>query len=506
MSVSAEVQKNLEYVRSVLTDVRKYINAANVVSFDLETVCPPKGLDEQGEVCAFLENQAFKLKKDPAFSAAAEFLYTHREELPELDRLMAESLHREYQKSINLTPEKQEQIAKAQKKAYTSWLSAKEKSDYSLFRENLREVRDLAIEEVSLREDALPIVYDNMLDDYERGVRSKEIDAWFDRCKERLIPLLRRIQASPVKIRNDFMFRRVTDDQQKQMADYLMQVIGYDLSRGALSLTEHPFTSEMGRDNVRITTHFAPECFGFSMYSVIHESGHALFDLLQPQENFDHFIDEEKTMGMHESVSRFYENRIGRSREFIHLIYEKAKEIYPQVLSDVTEEELYLAVNRVEPSLIRMDADEFTYTFHIIIRYEIEKAMMEGKVSMEELPELWNRKYEEYLGIRPENDREGILQDVHWTSSFGYFPCYALGNMYNAMYYNRMKKELDVPEAILSGKISAITDWMTENVFSKADRMPVPEWIREITGREFTPDDFLDYLEGKYGEIYQLLG
>ena len=180
MSMSAEVQKNLEYVRSVLTDVRKYINAANVVSFDLETVCPPKGLDEQGDVCAFLENQAFKLKKDPAFSAAAEFLYTHREELSELDRLMAESLHREYLKSKNLTPEKQEQIAKAQKKAYTSWLSAKEKSDYGLFRENLREVRDLAIEEVSLREESLPASLIHLTVDAEGIPASLPADSSFD--------------------------------------------------------------------------------------------------------------------------------------------------------------------------------------------------------------------------------------------------------------------------------------------------------------------------------------
>ena len=502
--MQTETAKKLEYVKTVLTDVRKYINAASVLNYDQETICPPKAMEEQGEVMTFLENQAFKLKKEPAFLEAAEYLYANREELDEFDRVLAESLHREYQATRNMTPEKQEEISKAQNKAFVSWLNAKEKSDYSLYKEDLRRVKDLSIEAVNLREEALPEVYDNMLEDYGRGIHMKDLDACFDRCKERLIPLLRKIQASPVQIRRDFMNRPVTDVQQKEMADYIMKVIRYDLERGAIALTEHPFTSELGRDNIRITTHYHPDAFACSMYSVIHEGGHALFDQLQPGENYDHFIEDEKTMGMHESVSRFYENRIGRSREFVHLIYDKTKEIFPQVLYDVSEEELYTALNIVEPTMIRTEADEFTYTFHIIIRYEVEKALIRGEVSMEELPELWNRKYEEYLGIRPQNDREGILQDVHWTFGFGYFPCYAMGNMYNAMYYNRMKEEIDLPGAVASGDFETINGWMAENVFKKADRLTVAEWIRDITGREFTPDDFLDYLEEKYSAIYEL--
>ncbi len=499
-----EVQKNLDYVKKVLTDVRKYVNAVSVLNYDQETICPPKAMEEQGEVMTFLENQAFKLKKDPAFLEAAEYVYAHKEELEEFDRVLAESLHRDYLKTKNLTPEKQEEISTAQNKAFVSWIRAKEQSDYSMYKEDLRRVRDLSLEEVSLREEALPVPYDNMLDDYGRGIHTKELDACFERCKERLIPLLKKIQASPVQIRRDFLHRKVTDEQQKQMADYIMQVIRYDLERGAIALTEHPFTSELGRDNIRITTHYHPDAFASSMYSVIHEGGHALFDQLQPRENYDHFIEGEKSMGMHESVSRFYENRIGRSREFVHLIYPKTCEIFPQVMQEVSEEELYRALNIVEPTMIRTEADEFTYTFHVIIRYEIEKAMMEGTVTMEELPELWNRKYEEYLGIRPQNDREGILQDVHWTFGFGYFPCYAMGNMYNAMYYNRMKEEIDLPALVAAGDFETINGWMAENVFKKADRLTVAEWIRDITGRDFTPDDYLDYLEEKYSVIYEL--
>jgi carboxypeptidase Taq len=209
-------------------------------------------------------------------------------------------------------------------------------------------------------------------------------------------------------------------------------------------------------------------------------------------------------MGQHESVSRFYENLIGRSEAFVNLVYDKAKEIFPEVLSDVTARELYEAVNIVEPSLIRTEADEFTYVFHIIIRYEIEKMIMEGKVKTEDLPKLWNDMYEKYLGIRPGSDREGILQDVHWTGGFGYFPTYALGNFYNAMYYNEMNKAFSVDEAVAAGDFDRINGWMRDHVFAKADRLEPALWIRDITGRDLTPDDFLDYLEKKYIKLYEL--
>ena len=240
------------------------------------------------------------------------------------------------------------------------------------------------------------------------------------------------------------------------------------------------------------------------MYSTIHEGGHALFDQNQPREHWNHNITGGKTMGQHESTSRFYENIIGRSEAFIHLVFPKIKEIFGEVLADVSEREFYEAVNCVSPSCIRTEADEFTYIFHIMIRYEIEKAIVAGEVSIEDLPKIWNDKYEEYLGIRPANDAAGVLQDVHWTSGFGYFPTYALGNMYNAMYSNRMREEFDLNAAVAAGDFEKINGWMKEHVWKKADILAPADWIRDITGRELTPDDFLDYLEDKYSKLYEL--
>ena len=209
-------------------------------------------------------------------------------------------------------------------------------------------------------------------------------------------------------------------------------------------------------------------------------------------------------MGQHESVSRFYENRIGRSEGFAHFLYPKACEMFPEALEGVSEKEFYEALNVVRPSLIRTEADEFTYTFHIIIRYEIEKALFAGEIKVEDIPAMWNRKYQEYLGVCPATDREGVLQDVHWTSGFGYFPTYAIGNFYNAMYYNRMKQEVNVDAAIREGNFEPVNSWMIGHVFAKADRLSPRDWIKDITGRDFTPVDFLDYLEEKYSGIYEL--
>ena len=500
--MTEELQKNLNLVNATLSEAELYEHACHVLNFDQETICPVKAMEEQGEVNAFLSNKAFRLKKAPAFIAGAEYLYAHREEFGEFDRVLAESLHREYQKTKNITPEMDHEFSRIFNRAFVNWLDAKKSADFAKFATSLAEVRNVNFKQIALREDSRPVPYDNLLDVYERGITTGDLDKCFDECKERLIPLLKKISASKKTIRTDFLSRTVTDESQRKMAEYLLQTIGFDFTRGAFTTTEHPFTDGLAKNDVRVTTHYYPDMFYSSMFSIIHEGGHALFEQNQPAENYVHHINGLKTLGEHESVSRFYENRIGRSRGFIHLIYKKTGELFPNVMQGVSEDEFYEAMNLVRPSLIRTEADEFTYTFHIIIRYELEKQIINKNVNINDLPRMWDDKYEEYLGIRPQNAREGILQDVHWASGFGYFPTYALGNMYNAMYYNCMSQDIDVENTISDGRFDAINDWMREHVWKRADRLDSKAWIREITGREFTPDDFLDYIEKKYSALY----
>ncbi len=496
--------KDLKTVYDSLDLADKYYHAAGVVDFDLETICPEAAMERQGETAAFLMTEGFKIIKKDEFNEAAERLYENRSELEPLDSALAEGLHRDFAKIKNITPEQSHEFSLIRNKAYIDWLKAKEKSDFSLFAPSLEKIKEIELKKVSLREGALPDAYDEMISDFERGMTSHDIDEAFGLCKEKILPMLDRIKKSKKKIRCDFLSRPVTDEAQRKMARYLLETIGYDFRRGAFTTTEHPFTSDVARDDIRVTTHYYPDAFASSMYSIIHEGGHALFGQNQPAEHHDHHIANRMTMGMHESVSRFYENVIGRSRTFVDFIYPETKKIFPEVFSDVTADEFYEALNIVTPSLIRTEADEFTYTLHIIIRYEMEKMIVRGDVDIASLPEVWNKKYEEYLGVSPSCDREGVLQDVHWSGGFGYFPTYALGNMYNAMYYNRMKRELDVDSLVARGDFATVNSWMTKNVFAKANLLPAKEWIKDITGRDFTPLDFITYLEEKYGEIYCL--
>lgn len=506
MEQTTMLKEKLEYVRQVLTTAEQYDHAVNVLMYDQETICPIEGMEEQGDVMAFLSNQAYKLIKEPAFIEAAEYLYEHRDALEEFDRAMAEQLHRSYLQTKNVTPELQHEFSLVYNRAFVNWSKAREAADYSLFAPSLHEVTDVNHRMIELRgaDAAGNTPYDALIDEYERGMTSDVLDEAFGACKERLLPLLEKIKKSPKKIRTDFLSRPVDKERQAKMAEWLLHQMRFNFNRGAFTTSEHPFTAGLGRYDTRVTTHYYPDQFLASMYSIIHEGGHALFDQNQPAENHDHFITGGKTMGMHESVSRFYENRIGRSESFAHFVYPKTCELFPDAMEGVTEKEFYEGLNVVSPTLIRTEADEFTYTFHIIIRYEIEKALFAGEIKVEDIPALWNRKYQEYLGICPATDREGVLQDVHWASGFGYFPTYAIGNFYNAMYYNRMKEEVAVDEAIREGNFEPVNSWMKEHVWAKADRLSPQEWIKDITGREFTPVDFLDYLESKYSAIYEL--
>ena len=501
-------QKDLEKVRKAMKEAEMYRRAVSLSQFDLETVCPSAGMEEQGEIIAFLETQAFRIRKRPSFIHAVENVYIHANELEERDRVMISALHRTYFEEKNLTPEMQHAFALTESRAYIAWQKARYAGEFSLFQKNLEEVIEAERCKIRLREPekegSCPSLYDQMIGRYERGMTCAKLDACFESCRKRMIPLFSRILKSRKTIRTDFLYRPVHRGVQKKLTEMLLDILDMDRRRTIVSLTEHPFTMDIGPDNVRITTHIYEENFISNLYSVLHEGGHALFALMDPREHYTSFITGERTYGMDESVSRFYENRIGRSRAFIHFVYPLLKDLLGDVLSDVTEQELYEAVNEVRPSLIRTDADEFTYMFHIMIRYEMEKELVAGNLNADGVPARWAELYGEYLGITPSNDRDGCLQDVHWTSGFGYFPTYALGNMYNAMYARRMSSELDVDAQIGSGKLTEINDWMQKHVFARADLESPQEWIERICGRPFTPDDFLDYLDEKYSALYDL--
>ena len=504
------MDERLLFIKESLKKKEYYENAALSISFDQATVSPEKAMDEKNGIIAFLEQQAFDVMQDEKIAEYITGLYRDIADFDEWDATLIRQLYRQYLIEKNLTSDEAYDIALSEKQAFTDWSVAKEKSDYELFRPSLSkviagcrkkaDVRELMPEE----EGSIASTYDRLIDLYERGMTTEKIDPVFEEVKERLLKLIRRIENSKKVIRTNFLSREVSIEEQRRVTEYLMKLMGFDFTRGMFATSEHAYTERLSANDIRITTHFYTDNFISNIYTVLHENGHALFDQRQPEENNEYFIYGGKTLGMHESVSRFYENIIGRSRDFIELIYPALKELMPKALYDVSADELYEAVNLVKPSLIRTEADEVTYGLHVIIRYELERMIFEGELDTEDIPSAWNKKYLEYLGIEPKCDREGVLQDVHWASDFGYFPTYLLGNLYNAMYYNRMCKELDIPAIIRAGEMEKINGWMTENVFRKADRLSPAEWIYDITGRQLCADDFLSYLEAKYEKLYEL--
>ena len=498
-----DIKAKLDKLYTKLELLRKYYYALGVINFDLETICPEGAKEDEGEIFEFFANESFKIRNSQEVNDLICELYEVKDQLSELDRSLIEKKYDEYLKSKNITPEMDMEMNKIFTKSSLDWHKAKTQSDYNLFKDSLKSVVEITRKAVDLRENKLPDFYDNLLNDCEIGLLQCDLDPFFDELKKGLTELIGKIKNSKKVIRKDFLTRKAPIHKQEEFSNYLLKLNGFDFNRGCISTTEHPFTSDVAKNDARVTTHYYEDAVLSNVYSVIHEGGHAIFMQNEPEEDYAHFINDYITNGMHESVSRFYENVIGRSKEYVSLIFPKFQEIFKDEFSDVTEREFYEAINIVEPSLIRTEADEVTYGLHIIIRYELEKAMCRGEISFDDLPAAWNKKYEEYLGVTPDCDKNGVLQDVHWSSGFGYFPSYAIGNAYNAMYSEKLKRDIDFYGAIRKGDFALINGWMKENVFKKANRLSPKEWIKDLTGEALTPKYFIEYLNKKYADIYE---
>ena len=498
------MQEKLKRLKEILALLKKYEHALGIMYFDFETIVPKDAREEEAEILDFFSNEHFKISSSDEMKELTQYLYDNKDQIEDpLDVSLINKLYDKYQRIKNITPEFDLKMSNIFSRSYNTWLKAKEAKDYNLFKDVFKEVIDIEKEAVGYRENKLPNYYDNLLNDCEEGLLQEDLDPFFKELKEGLIDLINRIKNSKHVIRRDFLNRKVPIHKQELFSKYLLELNGYNFNKGVLSTTEHPFTSDIAKNDARVTTHYHEDMVLSNIYSIIHEGGHAILMQNEREEDYEHFINDYVTNGMHESVSRFYENIIGRSKEYVHLIYPKFIEIFDE-FKDISEQELYEAINIVEPSLIRTEADEVTYGLHIIIRYEMEKMICNNQIQVEDIPSMWNKLYKDYLGLDVPNDAEGVLQDVHWTSGFGYFPSYAIGNCYNAMYLKRLEKELPFKELILKGDFKTINQWMKDNVFIHANVLTPKEWIKELTGESLSPKAFLEYLNNKYKEIYRL--
>jgi carboxypeptidase Taq len=308
------------------------------------------------------------------------------------------------------------------------------------------------------------------------------------------------------QVDTSFLERSYPVNAQEELSRRVMGALGYDLSRGRLDRSAHPFTTTLGANDVRITTRFSEDMVTSGLFSTIHETGHALYELGVDETLDGTLLAEGTSLGIHESQSRMWENVIGRSRHFWRHWLPEMKQMFPTQLKGVSLEQFYRAINRVEPSLIRVEADEVTYSLHIIMRFELEQALIQGDLSVDDLPGAWREKSRLLLGVEPDTDAQGVLQDVHWSfGAFGYFPTYALGNLYAAQFLPVMEQRIDnLWDGVAEGRTDHILEWLRENIHRHGKVRSAGTLVQDITGDTLNPQYFLDYLNDKYGDIYQV--
>lgn len=499
------MSQTLEKFKAYLEEKNQYDHVSTLLYWDMTTLAPKQGQEDHVNAMTYFSTKSFEMGTSKEFEEMLDTL-AKPEEYEALDdtmKFIVTRMKRDMDKDKRIPKERYEVFVRAQAEAGNAWREAKKASDYSIFVPYLKTMIEM-IEELAGYTDPGKEVYDVLLDQYEEGMDSATIDRLFEDLKKELIPLVKQILAA--KQPDDTKFRGHFDvDAQKKVQQLLLEYIGFSKDAGAVGETEHPYNLSLSSKDVRIANHFYEKDPLSAMFSSIHEGGHAIFEQnVNPA--YDHTVAGSCCyMGIHESQSRFYENMLGRNKNFWLPIYDKLGELLPQ-FKEITLDEFYREINHVRNSLIRTEADEVTYCFHIILRYEIEKAIFRDHVAVEDLPELWNEKMKEYLGITPENDAEGILQDMHWSDgSFGYFPSYLLGSIYDGMFLETLEKELgSVDKLLAAGKIGEITKWLNEKIHWYGSTRVPKEVIQSVCGKEVSAEPLIRYFKKKYTEIYDL--
>lgn len=479
-----------------------YSAADSALYLDGTTVAPRDTAEGRGVALGVLAGERHKLFSAPQVGELLDFLWERRDGLDRLHRRQVEELRRSYAQLKRIPADEYMEYAMLTNEASDVWHRAKEAGDFGLFRPVLEKLVAFNIKFAGYY-DSAKAPYDALLNEYERGVDMAYLDKFFATLRARIVPLLRAI-GEKEQPDDSFLRRHYPVEAQRKFSDYLMEVLGLDRAHCTIGETEHPYTLEFNNKDVRITTHYDEDNVGSSMYSVIHEGGHAKYELGICDEVQYTCLAGGVSMGVHESQSRFYENIIGRSRPFIEAIFPKMREFFPEQLADVNAEQFYRAVNKVRPSLIRTESDELTNALHIMVRYEIEKQLIGGTLAVKDVPETWNKLYQEYLGIEVPDDRQGCLQDSHWSGgAFGYFPSYALGSAYGAQMLRNMERDIDVWGPVGRGDLSGVSEWLREKVHQFGGLMEPADVVKNACG-EFDPTVFADYLEKKYTELYGL--
>ena len=501
------MSERFEELRTRLGEIIDLGAAAAVLGWDQQVYMPPGGAEARAMQLStltktthdwFVSDEIGQLLEDLESELAGA-------DYDSFEASMVRVTRRLYDRERKLPSELVAELSKATALAHQAWQEAREASDFAQFQPHLEKILALTIQKAEAwgYEDR---VYDALLEGFEPGMKTAQVEALFGEVKEGLVPLVKAIAERQDAV-DDSLFRQEFDvDKQWDFGIEVVKALGFDFEHGRQDKTAHPFTTSFSPSDVRLTTRLFPDMFKSALFASIHEAGHGMYEQGFDR-NFDRTpLSDSASLGVHESQSRMWENIVGRSRGFWTHWLPRLKEYFPRQLEGIGVEAFYQAINRVQPSLIRVEADEVTYNLHIMVRFEIENLMVEGKVKAAELPELWDAKMEEYLGIRPPNVSDGVLQDVHWSSGYiGYFPTYSLGNLLAAQFYNQaVSEEPGIPAQIEQGEFGTLFDWMREKIHKPGNKYTPSELVEQVTGGPIRTEPFLAYVRAKYTEIYDL--
>lgn len=498
------IEKTLENFNELLAKYQSLHYACSTIHWDSATGAPRKGAQERAKTLGILSGEIHSILNSDEMVECIKELSANKDELDDITKSSLRLIKKEYDYTSKIPKDEYAKYCEAASISSRVWEEAKEQSNFELFRPHLEKVINFQKKFVEYR-GFDKYKYNVLLDDFEPGMTIEILDEFFDTLRKRIVPLVKKITSSKKKINSAFAKEKFDIDKQKEYSEYLLHVIGFDFDAGMFRESMHPFTLNLNPYDVRITSHFYEDMLLSSVYSTIHEGGHALYEQDIDKKLSGTIAGTGVSMGIHESQSRTYENNLGRDYHFCKLIFPKLKEMFPEKLSDVSLQDFYEAVNESQPSLIRTEADELTYSLHIMVRYEIEKMIMNDEVEIKDLPQIWNEKMQEYLGLTPANDAEGVLQDVHWSDgSLGYFPSYALGSAYAAQFIHAMKKDLDLDSVLENGEMNKIQEWLTDKIHKYGSTKLPNDILKDVTGEGLNPNYYIEYLEDKYSKIYEL--
>lgn len=478
-----------------------------LLGWDERTYLPPAGGAFRAEQMTYLAGLAHRRLTDPRLGELlAELMDSPWAQDPHSDAgTTIRELKRQYDKRTKLPQSLVEELTRASVLGQQAWVQAREDSDFRRFAPHAEKIFHLKRQQAACLGYA-DHPYDALLDDYEPHARTHAVAAVLDALRQELVPLVGAILQSGRTAPVEILHREYPLPAQEAFGRAAAAAIGFDFTRGRLDTTHHPFCAGLGPHDCRITTRYDERFFNTAFFSILHEAGHGIYDQGLRADQYGLPPGQAVSLGIHESQSRLWENFVGRSRAFWQHFFPQLQSTFPAALADVTLEQFYGAVNHVAPSLIRVEADEATYNLHIVIRFELEQALVSGDLAVGDLPGAWREKYGQYLGVEPHNDADGVLQDIHWSAGLvGYFPTYALGNLYAAQFYRQADRDLGGVAALVArGEFAPLVEWLRERIHRQGQRYTAAELVEQVTGQPLAHEPLIEHLRTKFGPLYGL--